>query len=107
MVQYDGDNEDRNYPFHPAVTRVLPSHNGAVVISVLYDQDEVYRGENDINSKISVWKGQYKQEVYRGEKNKESRIVVKKGSIRFKNHSAEFQDELFPDEGFSKGVFGL
>lgn len=32
-------------------------------------------------------------------KKKQSRIVVRKGSIRFKNNSAEFQDELFPGVG--------
>mmetsp|Transcript_51413 Transcript_51413/g.58257 ORF Transcript_51413/g.58257 Transcript_51413/m.58257 type:complete len:430 (+) Transcript_51413:320-1609(+) len=117
MVRFNGAHDVRNYPHHPAVTRVIPSHNGlvdetnknmkdpfntnngALAITVLYDQDEVYRGENDINSKISVWKGIHKQEVYRGENKKQSRIVVRKGSIRFKNNSAEFQDELFPGAG--------
>mmetsp|Transcript_51412 Transcript_51412/g.58255 ORF Transcript_51412/g.58255 Transcript_51412/m.58255 type:complete len:427 (+) Transcript_51412:320-1600(+) len=110
------DNHNYHYPSHPAVglsRRVdemmdetnknmkdpFNTNNGALAITVLYDQDEVYRGENDINSKISVWKGIHKQEVYRGENKKQSRIVVRKGSIRFKNNSAEFQDELFPGAG--------
>jgi len=108
------DNHNYHYPSHPAVglsRRVdemidetnknmkdpFNTNNGAVAISVLYDEDEVYRGENDINSKIIVRTPGRKneQEVYRSEKNNESRTIVRKGSIRFGNHSAEFQNEFF------------
>jgi len=119
----------RDYPSHPAtdlnrdVAGLVNKNNkdmtdpintnGAVSISVLYDEAEVYRGENNINSKIVVpvrnglkglQKGNYchQREIYRGEKNKESRIVVTKGSIQFKNHSAEFQDGYFTQHGYGR-----
>ncbi|OEU09850.1 hypothetical protein FRACYDRAFT_248100 [Fragilariopsis cylindrus CCMP1102] len=110
------------YPSHPAadLIREVPglvdknnkdmtdpiNTNSAVSICLIYNEDEVYRGENNINSKIILpirklqGSNRRQKEIYRGEKNKESRIVVTKGSIRFRNHSAEFQDGCFTQHGY-------
>ena len=84
--------------------------NSAVSIALVYDEDEVYRGEKNINSKIILpirglqGSNCSQKEIYRGDKNKESRIVVTKGSIRFKNHSAEFQDGCFTQHGYGRNL---